>query len=165
MFGRLLAGHRRQRGLTQEELAARTGLSVRAIRDVESGRVRRPRSSSVRLLADAFGLTDVERDQFVRQADGAQAAVHAGGASTGRDGAEDRPATEVVDDLAGGFPPGMWAVELAAVTRPDLVAATVATALGLRGHPHRPPVEVLTEYLRTRRVLLVLNNCECLAAE
>jgi transcriptional regulator with XRE-family HTH domain len=70
MFGQLVVDHRRRRGLTQEELAERSGLSVRAIRDVESGRVRRPRSSSVRLLADAFGLTDAERERFVRQAGG-----------------------------------------------------------------------------------------------
>ncbi|MFD0821128.1 helix-turn-helix domain-containing protein, partial [Micromonospora zhanjiangensis] len=38
----MVRGHRRRGGLTQEELAARTGLSVRHIRDLESGRVARP---------------------------------------------------------------------------------------------------------------------------
>jgi transcriptional regulator with XRE-family HTH domain len=37
--------------LSQERLAERSGLSVRTIRDLESGRVRRPRTASVRLLA------------------------------------------------------------------------------------------------------------------
>jgi transcriptional regulator with XRE-family HTH domain len=73
MFGRLVVDHRRRRGLTQEELAQRSGLSVRAIRDVESGRVRLPRSSSVRLLAEAFGLTGVERERFVLLAAGTDA--------------------------------------------------------------------------------------------
>ena len=39
MFGRTVSAHRRRAGLTQEELAARTGLSVRSIRDLETGRV------------------------------------------------------------------------------------------------------------------------------
>ncbi|MEV0005167.1 NB-ARC domain-containing protein [Micromonospora sp. NPDC050980] len=47
----------RQRAhLTQEELAARTGLSVRSIRNLESARVLRPRPATVRLIRDALGL-------------------------------------------------------------------------------------------------------------
>lgn len=57
----LLAAFRARRGWSQEELADRSGLSVRAIRDLERGRVRRPRRASLVLLADAFGLTDTER--------------------------------------------------------------------------------------------------------
>jgi tetratricopeptide (TPR) repeat protein/transcriptional regulator with XRE-family HTH domain len=75
VFGRSVAGHRRRLGLTQEDLAAQTGLSVRSIRDVETGRVARPRVSTVRLLADAFGLADREREQFV-QAPGSPALGH-----------------------------------------------------------------------------------------
>jgi transcriptional regulator with XRE-family HTH domain/tetratricopeptide (TPR) repeat protein len=69
LFGRQVVMLRRERGLTQEELAARTGLSVRSIRDVEAGRVSRPRISTVRLLADAFGLTGAERAEFLGAAD------------------------------------------------------------------------------------------------
>ncbi len=36
--------------LSQEDLAARTGLSVRTIRNIESGRVAVPRPASLRLL-------------------------------------------------------------------------------------------------------------------
>ncbi|MEV7625123.1 tetratricopeptide repeat protein [Actinoplanes sp. NPDC089786] len=65
MFGRLVAQHRRRLVLTQEELASRTGLSVRTLRMLESGSGRIPRPSSVRLLADAFGLAGAEREKFV----------------------------------------------------------------------------------------------------
>lgn len=47
--------------LTQEELAARSGLSVGTIRGLESGRIRHPRASSIRQLANALGLSDDER--------------------------------------------------------------------------------------------------------
>jgi transcriptional regulator with XRE-family HTH domain len=46
--------------LTQEELAQRVGLSVRTIRDLDSGRVWRPRTGSLRLLARALRLTEPE---------------------------------------------------------------------------------------------------------
>jgi DNA-binding SARP family transcriptional activator/tetratricopeptide (TPR) repeat protein/transcriptional regulator with XRE-family HTH domain len=59
--GRLLAGLRVDRGLSQEALAERSGMSVRAIRDLERGHVERPRPTSIALLADALALTDAER--------------------------------------------------------------------------------------------------------
>ena len=65
MFGQVVSELRLRQGLTQEELAGRSGLSVRGIRTLESGRVRRPRPATVRLLANAFGLADAARDEFV----------------------------------------------------------------------------------------------------
>jgi DNA-binding SARP family transcriptional activator/DNA-binding XRE family transcriptional regulator len=55
-FGALVQAYRRQAGLTQLELAAKAGLSVGALRDIEQSRRRRPRFSSVAALADALGL-------------------------------------------------------------------------------------------------------------
>ncbi|HEV2450381.1 MAG TPA: tetratricopeptide repeat protein, partial [Streptosporangiaceae bacterium] len=60
-FSEALRQHRLAAGLTQEELAARSGLSVRAIRDLERDRSARPYFRSVRLLADALKLTDAQR--------------------------------------------------------------------------------------------------------
>lgn len=64
MFHEMVRTYRLLRGLTQEELSAAAGLAVRTIRDVETARVSRPRPSTVRLLADAFGLRATERDRF-----------------------------------------------------------------------------------------------------
>jgi transcriptional regulator with XRE-family HTH domain len=55
---------RHERQLTQEELAQLAGLSVRAVRNVESGRVRSPRKESIDRLADALELTIDERRQL-----------------------------------------------------------------------------------------------------
>jgi tetratricopeptide (TPR) repeat protein/transcriptional regulator with XRE-family HTH domain len=63
-FGGLLRACRERGLLSQERLAERSGLSARAIRDLETGRVRRPRGESVRLLADALGLVGWERERF-----------------------------------------------------------------------------------------------------
>jgi transcriptional regulator with XRE-family HTH domain len=67
-FGTRLRLHRAARGITQEELADRSGLSVRAIADMERGRTARPYPSSVRRLADALVLSASERDDLVRAA-------------------------------------------------------------------------------------------------
>ncbi|WIN00183.1 helix-turn-helix domain-containing protein [Actinoplanes oblitus] len=56
LFGRLVRQHRVRIRLTQRELADFSTISVRAIRDLEQGRARRPRQDTVRLIADALRL-------------------------------------------------------------------------------------------------------------
>jgi len=68
--GRVRPGEwlRKQRvgaGLTQEDLAERSGVSVRAIADLERGRTRRPYPSSVRALAQALGLPEAAGAELV----------------------------------------------------------------------------------------------------
>jgi predicted ATPase/transcriptional regulator with XRE-family HTH domain/Tfp pilus assembly protein PilF len=63
--GDLLRRYRITVGLTQEKLAERATLSVRAIGDIERGVKRRPHRETIRLLADALALSDTERDDFL----------------------------------------------------------------------------------------------------
>jgi predicted ATPase/DNA-binding XRE family transcriptional regulator len=60
-FGTLLRRLREDSGLTQEELAARAGLSAKGISDLERGARRRPHPHTVRSLADALELSEDER--------------------------------------------------------------------------------------------------------
>jgi tetratricopeptide (TPR) repeat protein/transcriptional regulator with XRE-family HTH domain len=70
-FARLLHRHRLAAGLTQEELAEQSGLSVRAVSDLERGRTRSPFARTVRLLADALELAEPVRAELMtaRRAD------------------------------------------------------------------------------------------------
>ncbi|GAA1673609.1 hypothetical protein GCM10009830_19910 [Glycomyces endophyticus] len=52
--------HRERAGLTQRELAERSGVSLAAVRDLEQGRSGRPRRESARRLASALGLPPEE---------------------------------------------------------------------------------------------------------
>lgn len=63
-FASLLHRHRVARRLTQEALAELSGLSVRGISDLERGLHPAPRFHSVRLLANALGLSNEERAAF-----------------------------------------------------------------------------------------------------
>jgi predicted ATPase/class 3 adenylate cyclase/Tfp pilus assembly protein PilF len=71
-----------------------------------------------------------------------------------------RLALQVGAETLEDFPDGVWLVELAALSDPDLVAQAVATALHLRGEPGRPLSETLTDHLRDKTLLLLLDNCE-----
>jgi predicted ATPase/class 3 adenylate cyclase len=55
---------------------------------------------------------------------------------------------------------GVWWVELARLEGADLVPAAVIAALGVRELPGQGPLDTLIAYLRARRALLVLDNCE-----
>jgi transcriptional regulator with XRE-family HTH domain len=69
-FGELLRDSRLRVALTQEELAERAGISVRAVGKLESGETCRPRPATVRMLADALGLREPERTLFTSSAFG-----------------------------------------------------------------------------------------------
>jgi predicted ATPase/transcriptional regulator with XRE-family HTH domain len=60
-FAALLRQHRMASDLSQEALAERAGLSVRAISDLERGLRRSPYRETVRFLADALGLAAADR--------------------------------------------------------------------------------------------------------
>lgn len=62
-FGARLRVARRLARLSQRELAERAGVSVRTIRDLESGRVRRPRAESVRRLAQVLRLDSLREPE------------------------------------------------------------------------------------------------------
>src|SRR5439155_4023024 len=71
-----------------------------------------------------------------------------------------RLALQVAAEVAEQFAEGVWLVELAALTDSALVPQTVATALGVREEPGRPLTATLTDTLRSKSLLLVLDNCE-----
>ena len=69
-------------------------------------------------------------------------------------------ARDITDTHPDDYPDGVWLVELASLSEGELVPQAVAAALGVRDHPDLPFTETLVDYLRTRTVLLVLDNCE-----
>ena len=83
---------------------------------------------------------------------------------TGAGGAgKTRLAIEIAGQIADEFDEGVWYVDLAPITHPDLVAVTVARALGLPDQPGSTAVDTLVRFIGDRPMLLVLDNCEHLA--
>jgi predicted ATPase/class 3 adenylate cyclase len=75
-----------------------------------------------------------------------------------------RLSLRVAEQVRGDYPGGTFFVELAPLTDPALIPATIAQAMRLREEPARPVLESLKERLRDTRVLLVLDNFEQLVA-
>ncbi|HET7095042.1 MAG TPA: AAA family ATPase, partial [Thermomicrobiales bacterium] len=75
-----------------------------------------------------------------------------------------RLAVAAAQQLRPDFSDGLCFVALASLSEPELVAATIAQAAGLRELDDRPLVDVLAEFFREKQLLLVLDNFEQVAA-
>ncbi len=71
-----------------------------------------------------------------------------------------RLALQVATELHDDFADGVHFVNLAPISDPGLVAATIAQALGVQERGGQPLVERLHEHLRGKLLLLVLDNFE-----
>jgi predicted ATPase/class 3 adenylate cyclase len=63
-------------------------------------------------------------------------------------------------DLLHSYPHGVWLIELAPVSDPAAVPAAGLAALDLPSEVHRPAIEMLSDFLREKEALLILDNCE-----
>jgi predicted ATPase/class 3 adenylate cyclase len=71
-----------------------------------------------------------------------------------------RLALKVASDHLDRFSDGVFFVDLSPITDPALVPSVVAQALMVRDEPGRDPLDTLTDHLRDRTVLLLLDNME-----
>jgi predicted ATPase/transcriptional regulator with XRE-family HTH domain len=71
-----------------------------------------------------------------------------------------RLALRVASELADTFPDGVIFVPLASLGEPDQVAAMVAATVGLKETSGTPVAQTVTQYLRHRQTLLLLDNFE-----
>ncbi|SDM16942.1 DNA-binding transcriptional activator of the SARP family [Allokutzneria albata] len=137
---------RTRAGFTQTEAAAAAGISVAGLRDLEQGRIARPRPATLRRLAEAFGLSAAETAELVR--DNASAT----GISVGVLGPLVLRAGDEVIDLGSAPQRTLLAALALSPNAPVSRDALIEAAWG-----HRPPanvVEILQTHLsRLRRRL------------
>jgi predicted ATPase/class 3 adenylate cyclase len=70
-----------------------------------------------------------------------------------------RLSLQVGVDLLDQFHHGVWFIELAPLTDPGLIPQTILLAIGITEQSGKP-LDVLREYLREKKSLIVLDNCE-----
>ena len=115
-------------------------------------------SSRHNLAAEVTGLIGRERDiADIKQLAGrARLLTLTGVGGIGKT----RLALRVAAELLPGFADGAWLVELAPVADSGLVPRVVAAAVGVRDVGEQPQLAGLVTALASRRLLLVLDNCE-----
>ncbi|HWN81122.1 MAG TPA: protein kinase, partial [Candidatus Udaeobacter sp.] len=75
-----------------------------------------------------------------------------------------RLALEVARGALGQYFDGTWLVELAPLAQPQLLPQAVARVLGLKEEPNRPLTDTIVAHLKTKHLLLLVDNCEHLLA-
>jgi predicted ATPase/transcriptional regulator with XRE-family HTH domain len=71
-----------------------------------------------------------------------------------------RLALQVAAEVTPQYAHGVWFVDLAPLADQDAVVAAVASAVGVQADGRRPLLDTLVSVLRTKRLLLVMDNCE-----
>jgi predicted ATPase/class 3 adenylate cyclase/DNA-binding CsgD family transcriptional regulator len=71
-----------------------------------------------------------------------------------------RLAVQIAAQMAGEFGDGVWHVDLAPITDPEVVPIAVARALGLSDQRGRSTMDTLTRFIGDSQMLVVLDNCE-----
>jgi DNA-binding SARP family transcriptional activator len=71
-----------------------------------------------------------------------------------------RLAVEAADNMTAAFPQGIFFVPLAAVQSPEGIVPAIGQALGFSFREREDPRQQLLSYLRAKKLLLVLDNCE-----
>jgi predicted ATPase/DNA-binding winged helix-turn-helix (wHTH) protein len=71
-----------------------------------------------------------------------------------------RLALQLAAEVRDAYRDGAWLVELGAITDASLVPTNVAQALGLQERTGTPLTQTLCSHLKSRQLLLLLDNCE-----
>ena len=71
-----------------------------------------------------------------------------------------RLALETARQLVDSYRDGIWLIELASISDPELILPAVTSTLGIPESRDVHPTGALTKYLRTKQILLILDNCE-----
>ena len=71
-----------------------------------------------------------------------------------------RLSLQVAAELTHQYPDGVWFIDLAPIRDAGLVVSEAAQVLDVMEERGRPLIQTLCTHLKTRRVLLILDNCE-----
>ncbi|MEO8664900.1 MAG: adenylate/guanylate cyclase domain-containing protein, partial [Ignavibacteria bacterium] len=71
-----------------------------------------------------------------------------------------RLAIQIAADIIDDFANGVWIVELASLLEPDLLPQSIVKALGIHENPKQKVEETLSDFLKDKELLIILDNCE-----
>ena len=117
-------------------------------------------SHNLPLQLNSFVGRDQEMETIKNHLDSTRLLTLFGPGGTGKTRLMLQTAAQVLD----GYKAGVWLVELASLTDPDQLVPRVASTFSLREQPNQTLLETLTDYLRYKQLLLLLDKCEHLVA-
>jgi len=104
----------------------------------------------------SFVGRDQEIDELKQSLTKTRLVTLTGSGGTGKTRLSLQVATEILDQ----FKDGIWFIELAPITDPELVPKTIATVLGIHEESGRSIMTTLMDWFSDRELLIILDNCE-----
>lgn len=114
------------------------------------------RSSNLPIQLTSFVGRQAELEEIGRMVKAFRIVTLVGSGGSGKT----RLAVEIGTNLVDRFSGGVWFVDLSALTEGDFVVQAIASSLGIFEQPGLTLISTISEYLRARTVLLILDNCE-----
>jgi non-specific serine/threonine protein kinase len=71
-----------------------------------------------------------------------------------------RLSLQVAREMQDDFPDGVWVVELSTIFEKDQVIRVVAAVLDVREKTNQPLMDSIIEFLKPRKMLIIMDNCE-----
>jgi predicted ATPase/DNA-binding SARP family transcriptional activator len=155
-----LAAYRRARAMLAAELGLQPGEELRRLEQAvlrqEVPEARPPSRHNLPEPLTSFLGREADLARLERLLGEARLVTLTGPGGAGKT----RLAVEAGTRAVEQFPGGVWLADLAGIAGPDLVAARVMEALGVRQDGDLSVIEALRYRLRSAKLLLVLDNCE-----
>jgi class 3 adenylate cyclase len=152
-------GQHRLRGLAQPEEVFQV-LHPSLLATFPPLRSSQPPRSNLPVQATSFIGREREQAEVAALLERARLVTLTGAGGCGKT----RLALAAAAGLLDQYRDGVWLVELAALADPALVVRVVAKTLGVREEPGRPRLATLTDHLKDKLLVLLLDNCEHLVA-
>ena len=142
--------------------------TVKLYHEIEEDRLSADVASDNRVIIQKHNLPlhfdgFIGRDAYLREAKELLASTRLLSLTGTGGSGKTRLAVEIADGMVGDFPDGICFVDLAPLQNPYLIPQTVASALGVRIHSNLPAIEILTNFLFSKQMLIVMDNCEHLS--
>jgi len=142
-----------------QKLSAQASANQRPLADAPSTLARSsytpPRHNLPPQLTPFIGRTE-QIMQLVQQCQTRRLLTLTGAGGVGKT----RLALQVATQLLDSFTDGVWLIDLAPITNPALLLQRILDHFGLPEQPDRPRLAMVTAYLSTKQLLLILDNCE-----
>ena len=75
-----------------------------------------------------------------------------------------RLAVQAASTLNGEFPDGVWFIDIATLTNPDLISNAIASVFNIQQQPERDLLLSIIDHLQDKELLLVFDNCESMVS-
>jgi predicted ATPase/DNA-binding CsgD family transcriptional regulator len=71
-----------------------------------------------------------------------------------------RLSIQIANEVRDLYKDGVWLVDLAPISDPELIPQVILLSLGLHPTSEQPSLEILSNFVRSKKILIILDNCE-----